>query len=297
LLLLAALGTGTLWAGKNVWTSIGPSGGSAHALAADPVNPGTVYAGTSRGVLKTTDGGTTWQLANSGLPPGIHILAIDPTNPGTIYAGLEANGQPAIFKTTDAGANWKPAFSGLESSVQEVESIAIDPHDSGTIYAGTMACFQSSGAPGFVPGGENLCFRPGVFKSVNGGASWTSVSDGLPWDSEGYGTIAALAIDPRNSDTIYAASRRGVFRTTNAGASWTRLSIVLAGTTLIVDPQNSNTIYLSSWNGIYTSIDAGASWSRLGSGLRSDCCGSFALDPGDSHHPVRRRPVWRLQER
>ena len=272
---------GGLRAAPNTGTSIGPSGGSAHAMAVDPANPGTVYAGTSAGVLKTTDGGANWRAANSGLPVGVHILVIDPTDPNTVYAGSPATARPGIFKSTDGGASWLPAFSGLESSVQDVASIAIDPQNPGTIYAGTQACFQPSGSPGFVPGGENLCFRPGVFKSTNGGASWTAASAGLPWDSETFGIITALAVDPQNSNTVYAAARKGVFKTTNGGTSWNRLADLLAGTTLFIDPQSPNTIYLASWNGIYKTTNGGANWTFAGVGLPPDCCGSFAIDPGN----------------
>ena len=85
----ATLGTGRGWAGDNVWTSIGPFGGSARALAIDSQNPGTVYVGTSGGVFRTTNGGANWSGANSGLPAGYlaHSLVIDPQSPNTAYAG------------------------------------------------------------------------------------------------------------------------------------------------------------------------------------------------------------------
>lgn len=279
-IILVLLGATGAWAQTAAWTSIGPSGGFAHALAVDPSNPGTVYAGTSGGVLKTTDGGANWRAANSGLRSSVRTLVIDSSNSNTIYAGASANGQPGIFKSTDGGVSWLPAFSGFESSVQEVASIAIDPQNNATIYAGTLACFQPSGSPGYVDGGENLCWRPGVFKSTNGGASWTAASAGLPWDSQTAGVITALAVDPRNSNTVYAAARRGVFRTTNGGASWTRLAELIAGSALFIDPQSSATIYLATWNGIFKTIDGGANWIG-GAGLPPDCCGSFAMDPGN----------------
>jgi hypothetical protein len=65
--ILAIIGARTVCAGINVWSGIGPYGGSARALAIDPQNPGTIYAGTSGGVFKTTDGGTSWNAANACL--------------------------------------------------------------------------------------------------------------------------------------------------------------------------------------------------------------------------------------
>lgn len=279
-MILLLVGASVAWAETAVWTRIGPSGGSAHALAVDPANPGIMYAGTSVGVLKTTDGGANWRAANSGLQPDVITLVIDSSNPNTLYAGLSATGRPGIFKTTDGGANWLPAFSGLESSVQEVDSIAIDPRNPSTIYAGTLACFQPSGSPGYVDGGENLCGRPGVFKSTNGGASWTAASAGLPLDSRTAGVITALAVDPRNSSTVYAAARGGVFKTSNGGAAWTRIAGIVAGSALFIDPHSSGTIYLATWNGVFKTIDGGVTWIGVGTGLPGDCCGSFAIDPG-----------------
>lgn len=276
----AIFGTGSVRAETNAWTSIGPSGGNAHALAVDPLSPGTVYAGTSRGVLKSTDGGANWRAANSGLRVS-STLVIDSRNPNTIYAGGSAAGQPGIFKSTDGGASWLPAFSGLESSVQEVQSVAIDPRNSGTIYAGTLACFQPSGIAGYVDGGENLCGRSGVFKSTNGGATWTAASAGLPWDSRTGGAITALAVDPRDSNTVYASAREGVFKTANGGAAWTRIAGIVAGTVLFIDPRSSGTIYLATWNGVFKTIDGGVNWIGVGAGLPDDCCGSFAIDPGN----------------
>jgi hypothetical protein len=71
-------------AGTNVWTSIGPAGGSIYTLAIDPTTPTTLYAGTAfSGLFKSTDGGSTWRAVNTGLPTG-SILVIDPLTPTTL---------------------------------------------------------------------------------------------------------------------------------------------------------------------------------------------------------------------
>ena len=81
------------------WTSIGLNGKSfiVSALALDPTTPTTVYAGTSQGVFKTTDGGTSWSPVNTGLTCGPYgcyatALALDPTSPTTVYAGTASSG-------------------------------------------------------------------------------------------------------------------------------------------------------------------------------------------------------------
>src|SRR5207244_180083 len=89
------------------------------ALALDPTNTRTVYAGTGRGtqrvfgapgaLLKSTDGGDTWGPADTGMPGAdpnfaVYSLAVDPTNPSIVYAGTDSG----VFKTTDGGASWSP---------------------------------------------------------------------------------------------------------------------------------------------------------------------------------------------
>jgi hypothetical protein len=93
LVLLGATRAGVVSAGVNVWTSHGPEGGEIGALAIDPATPTTLYAGTSRGVFKSTNGGGNWSEANSGLTnTGVRALAIDPATPTTLYAGTWGGG-------------------------------------------------------------------------------------------------------------------------------------------------------------------------------------------------------------
>jgi len=138
----------------------GPAGGNIRALAIDPSNPNTIYAGSSifdsivephseqykGGIFKTTNGGQSWIGMSNGLPDdNVDSLAVDPKNPSTVYAATFANG---IFKTVDGGQSW--VNTGLSSSNTRV--VAIDPSNSSTVYAGTNS-------------------REGWFKSTNGGQS------------------------------------------------------------------------------------------------------------------------------
>jgi hypothetical protein len=98
LILLSASQVGSVSAGVNVWTSIGPEGGHIHALAIDPVTPTTLYAGTNGGgVFKSTNGGGNWNTFNSGLTNyDIQALAINPATPSILYAGTNGSGVFAI---------------------------------------------------------------------------------------------------------------------------------------------------------------------------------------------------------
>src|SRR5438876_10730997 len=94
----AMVGTGALWAGANVWTSLGPASGPVTAIAIDPQNSGTVYAATGAGLFKSGDSGASWSALNPGPPCCISTLVIDPQTPGAIY-GLSSDRK--ILKSTD----------------------------------------------------------------------------------------------------------------------------------------------------------------------------------------------------
>ena len=85
------------------------------ALAIDPSNPSTLYAGTDyAGVFKSTNGGGTWNPINSGLSDGyVNALAIDPGNSNIVYAGTLLGG---VFKSTNGGDTWNPINSGMTST-------------------------------------------------------------------------------------------------------------------------------------------------------------------------------------
>src|SRR5262249_38845525 len=176
------------------WGGIGPDSGNIEALAIDPQNPKTLYAGTPGGLFKSTDGAATWRLSNYGLPtpntPGSTVtsLAIDPRTPSTIYAGVRGisidgcSGQcnipvsGGIFKITDSGATWSAIKVGLETE-SFLGSLTIDPWNPMTVFAETSHAIS----PLCVPG--TPCRQPygsGVFKTRDGGASWQPASDGLP---------------------------------------------------------------------------------------------------------------------
>jgi len=175
-------------------------------LVIDPANPSTLYLGTTtswnaesfggvfptaaNGVFKSTNGGATWVNSSNGLPrfggPGtshydVLALAINPANTQVLYAGVTSfaytGAVGSIYKSTDGGANWFETSTGIAG--QDVRALFIDSADSSgdTIYAGT-------GGNGANPGG--------VYRSTDGGATWNSLSIGLPADA-----ALALTMPPR----------------------------------------------------------------------------------------------------
>src|SRR5262249_32210052 len=146
-----------LWAGANSWTNVGPEGGSARFLVADPQNPAVIYAVTGVGLFKSNDGGENW--ANAGLIGWtVRTLVIDPQNPTTLYAFTDGHPDDDSevrkqFRSNDGGTSWS------EQSCCCVA--AVDPKNSSTLYA-------LAGDP----------FR-GLFKSIDAGANWR-LTRGLP---------------------------------------------------------------------------------------------------------------------
>ena len=202
-----------------------------------------------------------------------NALAISPTDQNIIYAGA-ANG--GIFKTIDGGITWDPIFDA--NAYLAIGEITLDPNDENTIYVGT-------GDKNF--GGGSLLGN-GVYKSTDAGGTWTQI--GL----EQTGIITEIAIDPTNSNKIFASTlgntyekttERGIYRTIDGGLSWQNVLFISDSSGVIdmeMDPSNPNIIYASGFNRInlpfqakvegpdakiFKTIDGGDNWVELGGGL------------------------------
>lgn len=143
-------------------------------LLLDPAHDGTIYAATSEGVFKSSDGGATWLEASSGLPElGATALAIDA--PGeTLFAATEVG----VFRSSDGGATW--TFPVL---TDRISAIFVDPMDPAAVYAGTPS---------------------GLMRSLDGGFTWET------WNDPELPHVLALAMDLA-ATTLYAGTARGVF--------------------------------------------------------------------------------------
>lgn len=235
-----SMDSGTHWSPIN---SRGLTNLDIRALALDPSDGSTLYAGTHQGLFKTTDNGFTWsQLRNTLESQSVHALVLDPASPATLYAGVPNQG---VFKTTDGGATWSAVNNGLGSLY--VKSLAMDPTNAQILYAGTV-----NGA---------------IFKTSNGGASWFSARAGVP-DTIFY--INALAIDPQSPETVYAGTTRGVYKTTNGGGSWAAVNTGLGERVveaLAIVPDMPGTLYAGTPQGLFKTVTGGTQWSNVSAGL------------------------------
>jgi photosystem II stability/assembly factor-like uncharacterized protein len=214
-----------------------------------------VYAGTDRGVAKSTDGGAHWHAANNGLTePDVNVMVIDPVRTNNVYAGTEAG----VFKSVQRGAAWK-LVTGVVVNDQ-VMALAADPRAGGTVYAATVS--------------------EGVFKTLDGGKTWIPVKEGLT-DLD----VEALVIDPSDTQTLYAGTAQGgVFKSTDGGGLWTAINNGLTTTTvdaLAIDPLATTTLYAGTLGGgVFKSIDAGETWAEVNNGLSLEFkVTSLVVDP------------------
>jgi photosystem II stability/assembly factor-like uncharacterized protein len=224
---------------------------------------------------------------------GGRVLAVAgvPGDPYTFYFGAVAGG---VWKTTDTGATWQPLTD--HTLISSIGAIAVAPANRDIIYVGTGEA---------APRGD-ITYGDGVYKSTDGGKTWTSV--GLQDTRQ----IGALIVDPKDPNIVLVAALghafgpnadRGVFRTTDGGRNWTKVLFKDDQTGAIdvtFDPNDSRVVYAALWqarrlpwnfssggpgSGLYRSSDGGVTWTHLsGNGLPSGILGRIhvSVSPADS---------------
>lgn len=223
------------------WSELGPAplsafGGAAgrtSAIAVSSTDPDLyLVAGADGGVWRTNDGGLTWTNLTDHLPTSsIGAIALAPTDESRVYVGTgEANFANhsryglGFYRSDDGGDTWShiaaPTFSG-----RCISRIVVSSANPDVLYAGV------TGAGGFpalaaAKGHPDSNGPLGVFRSTDGGHTWTHLNNGVPAID-----ATELAIDPSNPDIVFAAignifgsPENGIYRTTDGGANWTKLA-------------------------------------------------------------------------
>lgn len=280
---LAQTNTSAVWApfGPNVLpdnlTGYMENGiGRINCIAFHPTNANTFFVGVAQGgVWKTTNNGSSWTPLTDNLPiTRISDIAINPVNPNEMYisvcdfeyigTSLHLNGRKrnthyglGVYKTTDGGLNWTPTgltYNLTNGDASLIRKILINPSNTSELVA---------------------CGVTGMYKSGNGGATWTKKLDSLFWD---------MHQDPVNPNIIYASTgwvmtsnigNAGVYKSTDFGNTWTMLNTGMPLTgdiqrvKIAIAPSNNNFIYalcvdlVGGLYGIFQSTDAGASWNFI----------------------------------
>lgn len=226
--------------------SVGPDGGDVRSLSADPSNPSHILLGTSAGqIYQSDDAGKTWQRfvrIGKGNDYVVDHIIFDPHQQGTIYVAawtLEHEGG-SVFKSTDDGHSWQP-LSGMEG--KSIRAMAIAQSDPNTLVAGAL---------------------DGVYRSRNGGETWTRIS---PESSSEIKNIESIAIDPNDPETIYAGTWHLPWKTTDGGRSWHNIKNGVIDDSdvfsIIIDPKQPQVVYASACSGIYKSESAGELFHKI----------------------------------
>lgn len=256
------------------WQHLGlPESGSVGRLAIHPANPDICYVATmgrlfsnnsERGVFRTTDGGESWEkVLYVSDSTGAIDLVLHPQHPDTIYACLWERvrrpdrrdyGGPTsgIYRSHDGGDTWTELTSGLPTGAY-VGRIGIDislsnPDILYAIYADDIGYFD------------------GVYRSVNGGDTWTRTNDGSlsnMYSSFGW-WFGRISIDPVDPNIAYAIGL-DLYKTINGGGSWSMISLAVHVDQhdLVAHPLNHNYLVLGNDGGVYISNNGGSSWSFL----------------------------------
>jgi len=284
-----------LYAGTNedgVWTSTdagttwrhvgSPGPFPVYSISVAASAPQTIYAGTNGGgVWTSSDGGATWQP--SGLSSGmVFSLAIDAA--GRIYAGTNGAGAQVSY---DRGATWAVLNTGLERSNKSGYGVWIDPNGGQNIFVSSespigLVASRNAGASWSIADGftgmssRGVAFDPTDSRRVYAGALvgsvlFKSVDGGATWSRRRFGTpavyVIAVAVDALSPNIVYAGTgdNEGLFKSTDYGDTWASVGTGLSGaiTFLTIDPTKSGRLFASTGMAFFLSEDGGQTWTNV----------------------------------
>ncbi len=279
---------GGIWKSTNYgisWKNISDgklhsSSPSVGAIAVAPSNPKIIYAGMGEsdirndmipgdGVFKSTDSGKTWQYIGLRNTHTISNIVVDPKDSNIVYVSsmghvFKPDPERGVFKSTDGGKTWsKVLFVNDETGAI---NLVMEPNEPNVLYAAMWQATRtawslSSGGPG-----------SGVYKSTDGGAHWTNITqnEGLPEGILGRIGVAVTAADPNAVYTIMQAKHGGVFRSDDGGKTWKRVNKewtlrqrAFYYMSIFADPKDANTVYVPEVDALWVSRDGGKIFKKL----------------------------------
>jgi photosystem II stability/assembly factor-like uncharacterized protein len=235
------------------------------AVAVDPKDPNTIYAGTPHLPWRTTDGGQTWSSIHSGMVDDSDVFSIyvDPKQPTEVFASACSG----IYTSRDRGDGWRKV-AGIPNTSRRTHVIREDPDHEGTIFAGTTM---------------------GLFRSPNSGTNWKVLTETQ---------VNSIAFDPGKASTMYLAMQYdGVGKSLDGGDTIKLTddgfvdrqisSMTRAGSALVSIESSDN-----ETSAVFVSHDDGSSWTKLRStrSLAGVHLRSIAGSPADEHKWIAASP-------
>jgi photosystem II stability/assembly factor-like uncharacterized protein len=269
---------GGLWKTENAgidWKNISDGffkTSSIGAIAVAESDANVVYVGTGEhavrgqsssfgdGMYKSTDAGKTWARTGLEKTKQISAIRVHPKNSDLLYVAAQGDRwvgttDRGIYRSADGGKSWTLILKG-DNATSGASSLSMDPHNPRILYASFWDAQRTpwmvrSGGPG-----------SGIWKSTDGGDSWTRLSGGLPKLMGKIGVDVSPA-DPERVYAIIEADRGGLYRSDDGGKNWKLLSTDRLIQTrswyymnVTADPKNADVVWVMN-SPIMKSIDGG----------------------------------------
>ncbi len=287
---------GTTW--KPLWDKFPEAAPTVGAVAVSRSDPKVVYVGTGEanirgnviggnGVYKSTDAGKTWKAIGLKESGAVGRIIVDPTDPNTVFVAalghiFGPNPERGIFKSTDGGATWKKVL--FVDDKTGGADVAFDPSNPKVMYAGMWQAYRK---PWIMESGGA---GSGLYKSTDGGETWTRLSGGgLPEGILGRINVAPTS-DPKRVYAMIEAGKGGLYRSDDGGQTWALINDkndyrqrAWYFNTVFSDPKSPDVVYVLN-TGLYKSTDAGKTFKALRP--RHGDNHELWIDPTDPKHMI-----------
>ncbi|MBD79442.1 MAG: glycosyl hydrolase [Crocinitomicaceae bacterium] len=296
--------SGGVWKTVNAGTSFKPifDGKGSYSIGCvtiDPNNHNVIWIGTGEnnnqrsvaygdGLYKSSDGGKSFKKVGLENSEHIGMIKVDPNNSDRIFVAAygplwKEGGDRGLYLSEDGGSTWNKVLEVSEHT--GFNEVHFDPRNSNVIYA--TAHQRRRHVWTYISGGPESA----IYKSTDGGKTFTKLENGLPKGDVGR---ISLAISPQKPDVLYAmieatSETQGIYHSTDRGASWKKVNKYASSgnyyVELVCDPHQFNRIYsMDTWAKV--SNDGGTTWKSLGEKSKHVDNHCMWIDPDDAEHYV-----------